>query len=345
MFFSNFSYYETKTKNGFLSRHSCDSTYTKDLPKNGDFVFPEMFTEQMTSLQNQLLKFLNVLFDNNFGFNETFFLLKEVPKEINAAHLLNWYKSLYFENAKLEKGTCVVDVKSNLDTTFSKSVYIKDEPLPQEAIDTFVFFASSSGKIYSSFGTKVKTDYVNICFPGKNIIIQVLKTGIFGKVILGEHQEENEKQDMMDSYSDLIKHTEKTKCEYLKITGRKVKPAMRALAEEFGFKSDDFKFDAYIIGKDTKPGRDPRYWTFGKDNEYGYERKSESVMVALIAKCEAPATIPQPEDTKECSKGVIVDVDYALREFTKTGNLKCAFESHPRQFGMCVKLLPKLIMN
>ena len=338
-FFSTFSYFENKTDYGYLSLYPSGPgkcQFTKALPQNSQSVFQI----EGASIYIQLNLFLKELKKNNFGFSDFFFLAKP-SDSYTASELVEWYKSLYYENGIMENGICKIQVKSTVDNTFSKCCYLKDTPLPQEALDTFVFFCNDKGNIYTALGTKRKAPSVTISFVADQI--NVLKVGLFGTVILGEHLEAFEKKEMNEAFAAFQLHQKKTSQNVMKIASRNVKPSMRALAEEFGIRSDEFNFDTYIVGKDTRDGRDPRYWTFGNQNQYGYQRQSESLMVAMLSHCDAPTEIPEPLDIDECSKGVIVSVENALKEFTETGKLKCAFPSHPVQFGMCVAELPNMI--
>jgi hypothetical protein len=86
------------------------------------------------------------------------------------------------------------------------------------------------------------------------------------------------------------------------------------------------------VGKDDTEGRDIRYWTFG---EFGYKRNSFSYTVRVDISGKPPMSIPEPTDTKECSKGVIITYDEAMREFKKGGKYPSAFPSHVRQLRMC----------
>jgi len=338
-FFSTFSYFEHKTDDGYLSLYPSGPgkcQFTKSIPQNEQKVFHIVGDD----VYHQFSLFLCELNKNNFGFSDFFFLVKPSDSYI-ASDLIDWYKSLYYENGILDNGICKIQIKSFLDPLFSKCCYLKDTPLPQEALDTFVFFCNDTGNIYTALGTKRKAPLITIGFVADQI--SVLKIGMFGTVILGEHLEASEKKEMNEAFAAFQLHQKNTGMNVMKIASRNVKPSMRTLAEEFGLESEQFNFDTYIIGKDTRDGRDPRYWTFGNKNQYGYQRPSESLMVAMISKCKIPSEIPDPLDIEECSKGVIVSVDYALKEFSETGKLKCAFPSHPIQFGMCVVELPNMI--
>jgi hypothetical protein len=338
-FFSTFSYFENKTDIGYLSLYPSGPgkcKYTGQIPTNGESVFQI----QTNDIYRQLNLFLNELKKNNFGFSDFFFLASQ-SDSYTASELIEWYKSLYYHNGIQENGICKIQIKSLLDSSFQKTCYLKDTPLPQEALDTFVFFCNQKGNIYTALGTKRKAPLVTVSFVADQI--SLLKVGMFGTVILGEHLEPAEKKEMNDAFVSFQENQKNTGKNVMKIETRQMKPSMRALAEEFGFTSGQFDFDTYIIGKDARDGRDPRYWTFGNQNQYGYKRQSESLMVALISHCDIPTEIPEPQDIDECSKGVIVSVDYALREFSETGNLQCAFPSHPVQFRMCVNELPNMI--
>lgn len=338
-FFSTFSYFENRTDRGFLSLFPSGPGkcyYTGEIPTNGESVFQI----QTNDIYLQLKLFLNELKKNNFGFSDFFFLMPQSELYI-ASEIIEWYKSLYYTDGITQNGICKIQIKSLLDSSFQISCYLKDTSLPQEALDTFVFFCDSEKNIYTALGTKRKAPIVTINFVDDQICI--LKIGMFGTVILGEHLEPAEKKEMNDAFASFQEHQQKTKKNVMKVQTRQMKPSMRTLVEEFGFRSDQFDFDTYIIGKDNRDGRDPRYWTFGKQNQYGYKRQSESLMVSLISHCEIPTEIPDPIDIDECSKGVIVSIDYALKEFNETGKLQCAFPSHPIQFKMCVNELSNMI--
>jgi hypothetical protein len=334
-FFSTFSYFENKTDAGYLSKYPSGPgkcKFTGSIPANGTAVF-KITTP---NLYQHLINFLYALKQNEFGFSDFFFLAQQNDTNTyTGRELIEWYQSLYFENGVIENDICKIQIKSNLTSTFSTTCYLKDTPLPQEALDTLVFFCNTS--TYTALGNKRKSESVSVHFISD--VISLLNVGMHGTVILGEHLEANEKKEMNSAFDAYRENEKKTGKQYMRISDRAVKPAMRALAEEFGFHSTDFNFETYIVGKDTQDGRDPRYWTFGNSGEYGYKRHSESLMVALLAKCEIPTEIPDPEDLSECSKGVIVPVEYALSEFSTTGHLKCAFPSHPRQLRLCVERL------
>jgi hypothetical protein len=345
--FSGFSYFEVSTPYGYLSAYPSGPNkcvYTKPIPtgKVLDLSHPDVY--------KHLSSFLNSLKENNFGFSDFFFFAK-APNAYSATELIEFYRSLEFGQGVMENDICKIQIKSSVDSSFSKTCYLKDTSLPQEALDTFVFFADNTpnkvlefkGKKYDSslsvvLGTKRRSDSITVSFVADSITL--LKTGIFGTVILGEHLENHEKAEMNSAYTSYLECIKSGK-NYYKLPQRSVKAALRNVAEELGFTSE-FTFDAYLVGKDTLDGRDPRYWTFGSSNEFGYKRKSESVMVALVARCAAPSELPDPQDRIECDKGIIVPMQYALGEFSTTGQLKCAFASHPRQLKYCYSKISDL---
>jgi hypothetical protein len=337
-FFSTFSYFENKVEDGYLSLFpSTKCKFTKEIPANGKKVFQINNDNQFYQKFNY---FLQELKKNNFGFNDFFFLLK-YSETYSAQEIIEFYKSLYYSNGIIENEICKIEIKSNILDSYCNICYLKDTSLPQEALDTFVFFCNDSKQIYTALGNKRKSDLISINFVSDKI--NLLKTSLYGTVIIGEHLEQNEKKEINESFNLFELHKKIKGQNYMKLNSRDAKPSMRALAEEFGLESNQFNFDTYIIGKDTRDNRDPRYWTFGNKNEYGYQRKSESLMIILISKCNIPSEIPDPQDIEECSKGVIVSVDYALKEFSETGKLKCAFPSHPVQFKMCTTIINDII--
>ena len=147
---------------------------------------------------------------------------------------------------------------------------------------------------------------------------------------------------MNDTYFRYLKNRDETGHQILKLDTKSSSAPIRSLLEELGF-VPTAEFTPYMIGKDTTPGRDERYWEDVFEGvRYGYKHKSSSLMVAFVGPLQQ-VELGEPRDTYECSKGQIVELDYALREFRVGGKLDCAFTSHSRMLGDAVKLLPELM--
>jgi hypothetical protein len=332
------SYYETITQNGFLSLFPpgpSQCKYTKPLPQDGSNVFDY---PDFQDFEKQLYQFICALVDENFGLKDFIFLMNVYSSEISSKEIYDFYQSLYYKSSIIDKDICVATIASKIDSAYEKKVYLKDTTAPQEALDTFIFL-KDEGTIYTILGTKRKSPTMTITFTA-NRSLSVLEIGLFGSVICGEHLELNEKAEMNSNWFQFLKNREETGRDYFELNKKKVSSSIRGLLEELAFTPDE-SFTPYIVGKDIIPGRDGRYWKFGKDEKYGYKRPSGSIMIAFVGHCKAPE-LDEPLDTYECSKGSVVELEYALREFNVDGKLNCAFPSHPRMLQNVTKILPQL---
>jgi hypothetical protein len=241
----------------------------------------------------------------------------------------------------MENNICVATIGSTIDKSFSKKVFLRDITDPQAALDTFIFL-EDSGTIYTILGTKRKTPNIHITFSDSRTL-DVLETGLFGTIICGEHLEVNEKAQMTSNYFNYLKNQEETDRNYFKLDSKNVSAAIRGTLEELAF-TPPSDFTPYIVGRDVQPGRDKRYWPFGTHNKFGYKRPSESTMIAFVGHCTKP-DLKEPLDIYECTKGKVVDLEYALNEFRVGGALDCAFPSHPRMLQTVVKELPGMFAS
>lgn len=341
--FSSFSYFEnvvdSASANAYISIFPSGNklcTYKQNLPVDGTKVFN--IDLSLPEFESQFYDFLAALVQNKFGLSDFMYFMKSFSPEMTAQTFYDWYSSLYYKSSSLENNVCVSIIGSMMDDTFSKKTYLKDITAPQEALDTFIFL-EDKGTIYTILGTKRKTESINVSFSdGRSITI--LQTGLFGSVICGEHLEAHEKAQMNSNWFLYKRHHEESGLNYLKLDQKSVSGAIRGLLEELKFTPSE-NFTPYIVGKDTLPARDARYWVFGDNNQYGYKRPSESTMIAFVGHCAKPE-LDEPLDTYECSKGSVVDLEYALREFRVGGQLDCAFPSHPRMLSNVAKMLPDL---
>lgn len=331
--FKNLSYFEFKAQIALdtiyvsaFPTNRCEE-YCGQLPRESDVVFKHCTIEHLKA-------FMEVLVQNNFGMSDFLWFLKDIQPEMSAQSIIDWMHSLQYSQIVKKDRVYEAMIVSTLDASFSKKVYIKGSSLPQEALDTVVLFTGGK-QLMTLIGAKAKSPLIKIQFPGETI--QVLKVGLFGNVIVGEHLEASEKS-MMQSMYETFEKSGKTS---MKLNKKQGSPATRAIMEETGFViSTEFSAQPYLIGKDNDKGRDPRYWTFG---EYGYERISETTLIAMVFDTDAPKVIPEPLDFEECSKSQIVSFEYALREFRENGKLAPAFKAHPKLLQMCAKVLPDII--
>lgn len=335
-FFKNLSYFEFKAPIAldtiYVSAYPTNrcEEYRGQLPRESDSVFKHCTIENLKS-------FLEALVQNNFGLSDFLWFLKDIQSEMSAQFIVDWMNSLQYSQIVKKERMYEAMIVSTIDPSFSKKVYIKGSSLPQEALDTVVLFTGGK-QLMTLIGAKAKSPLIQIQFPGEtNQVLQVLKVGLFGNVIVGEHLEASEKSMMQSMYDEFQKAGKSS----MKLNKKQGSPATRAIMEETGFViSTEFSAQPYLIGKDNDKGRDPRYWTFG---EYGYERNSETTLIAMVFDTDAPKVIPEPLDFEECTKSQIVSLEYALREFCENGKLAPAFKAHPKLLQMCVKVLPDII--
>jgi ADP-ribose pyrophosphatase YjhB (NUDIX family) len=195
-------------------------------------------------------------------------------------------------------------------------------------------FIGTDGKIMTVIGKKAKAPSVKIQFESGSV--SVLKVGLHGDTIVGEHIEPAEKAGLFASLAAFTA----SGAPFLELNEKAAGAAIRAMAEESGLKIER-NARYFMIGEDTKDGRDPRYWKCG--TLYGYPRKSRSVMIVVVLQCEMPANMPDPLDRVECDKARILPFDFVLKEFHKEGKLKPAFDAHVRQLQAVASVLPEIM--
>jgi hypothetical protein len=328
--FKNFSYLEFVDekygKSMYVSAYPTTKCIEYDgiLPKESEKIFGDINCDQ-------LKQYLDVLVKNSFGLLDFIWFLKDIRETMELKNIVDWLNSLQYSSIVKKDNLYEGLITSSIDSSYSRKIYIKGSSLPQEALDTVIFFKGK--KIMTLIGTKKKSPIIKINFNQDNSCIEIMKQSLYGNVIIGEHLEQSEKK----LINDLISDFEKTGKTYMKLTEKQGTPSIRAIVEETGFVVDD-KFNAvpYLIGRDSEPGRDPRYWTY---DGFGYERDSETIVIAMVFDMDIPNIIPEPLDSTECDKSQIVLLDYALREFKIGGRLHPAFLSHPKLLKMCSKIL------
>ena len=325
--FKNISYFEfIDAGNKYVSMFpSTKTTYSTPMPKLFDTVFNASLKDE-----DQFLHLLYAMKKNNFGFLDFFwFLPLPVNKVYSDSEIVIAIKSLYYEPLSRTPNYGVANIKSSLYKDFEKKVYIKDTSLPQEAIDTIpLFINTETNTQYVALGYKKKSDDISVLFRNATKIT-VLSVGIYGYVLYGEHLEPSEKAAMED-----VEKTAVGKYPY-QIKDKQVSPALRCLLEEGGFNLTSKDCKCYYLGKDFHEARDSRYWTFGDDVIFGYNRPSFSHTVCVVIEGNPPKELNEPKDTDECSKGILITKEEALKEFNVNGKYPPAFSSHVRQLRMC----------
>lgn len=315
---ANLSYFEFINYSGeYVSMFpSNKTTFTGTLPTFQQPVFKDFIQE--LNLTNRLI----AMKENNLGFLDYFwFIPKTKDNNYTPQYIVDMMSSLYYEPVQSTPHYGGVKIRSSLDPTFEKVAYIKDNSLPQEAVDVIPIFTDESmGDKFVFLGYKKKSDTVNVNS------LTLLSVGIYGYVIFGEHLEPSEKAKME------LNHSQADGKYPFSMNDKQISPVLRTLLEEGGFALSTTDCKCMYVGKDDTEGRDIRYWTFG---EFGYKRNSFSYTVRVDISGKPPMCIPEPTDTKECSKGVIITYDEAMREFKEGGKYPSAFPSHVRQLRMC----------
>ena len=329
------SYFEIKFGNAFASLFPTTATTYTGAPLEGK-LFPKLASVSDSDALQQFHSFLDCLRRKEFGLTDVFWFLPARLTEgsVSAADIISWMRSLYIGSFSLEKGLGVILIKSEADPTFEKKAYAHDESLPQEALDTPAMFIGADGKIMTVIGKKTKAPTVKVQF--ETGFVPVLKVGLHGDVIVGEHIEPAEKAGLFAALADFTASGKR----FLELNEKAAGAAMRALAEEAGLLIQG-SARYFMIGEDSKDGRDPRYWKCGK--LYGYPRKSRSVMIVVVLQCEMPANMTDPLDRVECDKARILPFDFVLKEFHKEGKLKPAFDAHVRQLQAVASVLPEIV--
>ena len=321
---AQFSYFEFINSSGkYVSLFpSNKTTFSGSLPNLETPVFED--------LEIDMFNLLNAMEKINLGFLDYFwFIPSSKDNTYTEKYILTAMKSLYYEPVSTTAHYGLVKIRSYLHPEFVKTAYIKDNSLPQEAVDVIpVFTDDSMGDRFVVLGYKKKSDNVTVTFEDKEPIT-MLSVGIYGHVIFGEHLETSEKAKM-----EMIHATANGNYPF-SINDKEISPVLRTLLEEGGFALSANQCKCKYVGMDNVKGRDIRYGTFGEGGMFGYERTSFSYTVRVDISGKPPMSVPEPVDTKECSKGVIITYEEAMREFKEGGKYPPAFPSHCRQLRMC----------
>jgi hypothetical protein len=319
----------------FVSLFPTTATTYTGAPLDGP-MFPQLEGVSDADAVHQLRSFVDSLRRKDFGLTDVFwFLSQALQQDTTGQAIIGWMRSLYIASYAMEKGLGVITIKSEADATFEKKAYAHDESLPQEALDTPAVLVGDDGKIMMVLGKKAKAPVTAINFPEGPI--SLLKVGLYGSVIVGEHIEPAEKAGLFAA----LDRFKQSGAPFLELAQKAAGAAVRALAEESGIQLGDGAARYFMIGEDTQDGRDPRYWKCG--SLYGYPRKSRSVMIVVVLTCQMPAEMPDPIDRVECEKASLFPLDFVLHAFHRDGKLKPAFDAHVRQLSAVAKVLPAIV--
>lgn len=335
--FSYFEFYEAG-RDVFVSLFKTTKTSfcAEKMPKSGERVFPNIpddafWYKQLVALQK-----------NNFGFHDTFWFL---PRRNNYTldDIKEWMSSLVYEpttNVTEAYGECRITSTIQLDPPFSLTVYVKYDPLPQEAIDVIPLFKGTDNEYYVVLGQKKKSDTVSVELRGRTL--SLLSVGLYGKVILGEHLEDGEKKRMEE-----IRTQFRNKA--IKMKSKDVSPVIRTLLEEGGFQMSSLEVDCYYVHFDNRPGRDPRYTVYNRNGDdqnemFGYFRESSSDTVVVLMSGDVPKELPNPTDTIECDKPIVLKAKDAIRLLTGVDErFTPAFWSHVIQ--LCIAMNSDVVLS
>ena len=323
MIFKNLGYVE------FILPHNDDKIYvdrfTSDKTETVSFNPHEKFIQvfeniDKTSFFSDLYSFIDSLNSIQGNFFD-FFWFMPVAEKYRAEFIFDWMSSLVLNTEE----SCLT---TPLHTSFRMNVFVKKTSLPGQAIDAPPIFRTSSQQKFVALGYKNKPPPFSVEFLYATIPVG----GLSGYIILGEHLERSEVARMDELYEAFKQLPESQK--YIELNTHNASPAYRTLMEEGGFKIVNSK--ALYVGKDDTPGRDARYWTF---QDFGYERISQSHMVCVIVDGDPPENMPDPEDTFECSKCVILSEEVILKEFRVGGLYPPAFPAHVNQLKHCLSMM------
>lgn len=309
----------------------------------GSYLFPALCvrctkTERKPFI-DELAKHLRELSTNSFMFVDFYWfvalqraggVISPESIVIDIDNLYTWLSSLYiysnFDDYTSPHHTKYV-IRSTQDWEFSMECYKTLDSLPQEAIDSIPVCRDANG-LRVVLGRRAANPPVIVKNGDEEIVI----AGKPGYVLYGEHLLPEKKREIETLYSAFL-DSGKTS---MKISEQAASEALRAIYEEGGLVVDG-QVEAYMLKKDGAPGRDLRYWKYGN---YGYERVSSSYNILLVI--PTIDKLPQPVDTAECQKGVIVSENTARQEFCQGGKFEPVFPSHVRQLALALDEANKL---
>ena len=321
----NLSYFEFQDHDGnYVSRFPSGKTSVGSIPtdirlfpdfeRNGDHIFDHLKT----------------LSENSFSFTDIYWFLKP-STEYNWYDIVSWMHSLYYKSEFVSTPThikCVI--MSTIDPNFNLVCYRTSTSLPQEAIDS-IPICKVDNDFRVVLGRRASNPPVIVNFPTTKISIQTKP----GYVLYGEHLLPEKKKQIEELYTSFLECGRSS----MQLTEQNASEALRAIYEEGGLIFDG-NVKAYMLPKDSEPGRDLRYWLYGSSQQYGYKRVSMSYNVLLLI--PTIDTLPEPIDTNECQKGIIVSEKTARKEFCIGGSLEPVFPCHSRQLINALNIVKTL---
>jgi hypothetical protein len=316
----------------FVSLFKTDKTafYPKTMPKSGEMVFD---LSPKIELNMYLAENILALADNNFGFSDFFWFMKK-QDSYSLEEIVHWMRSLYYSNTdeELTDHYGVATLKSTADPSFALKVYVKSQPLPQEAIDVIpIFIDEKTKEQFVVLATKRKSNPVHITLPGPESV-DVLSVGKFGKTLLGEHLEESEKKRMTEIRNEFASNGGKP----IQMKKKDISSVLRTLYEEGGFVLSADSCDIRYVHTDDAQGRDDRYRSYSRKSGgivFGYTRDSVSDTVVVLMKGAVPEKLPEPHDLIECETPVIMKVDDVFQLLSKK-EISFAFPAHMAQLSI-----------
>lgn len=328
-FFSNLSYYEFCTKDGFISRFPSGSTVcTKPLKSpirisTTEYAWYDKFDEYFTTLAT-----------NNLGIFDIFWWLPDISTTVcNPQTLLRYISNTLVIPLEVCQKHQKVKIVNTLVPGFEIDAYFTTNSLPGEAIDVVPVFVDGFEQ-YTAIGRKKESPRIGVTLSSGKVI-RVLTVGIYGNVIFGEHLNPDEKASLNNLRDEFFSRNQQKP---VVIDGsHEPSSAIRTLAEEFGLKNLRCARSGYVDYSITlpteQPCRDPRYGIVGP---YGYGRISIAHTLCCIFECSPPSD-PIPLDMEECDKPRIVLLRDAVENFKAGMKYSPAFPSHEFQFAKAAK--------
>ncbi len=348
--FSHFSYYEACSGSHYASMFPSVNTTQFHGKTIGFKIFDEPnFTE------SDLKVYLQYLISMNFGFKDCLSWL--LPPDVSSQNVFNAHELCAHLNT-LE--IIHIDTDSDVYATLATSaspifttpfvIRLTNESSPQKAIDTIPCYVHET-KVITTVGYKKKSQTVDVVFQDGDVL-HVLNIGIFGYINgAGEHV--NARQEGVLINECIAEHRATINNDDIVALYKDVAIANRGLIEEVGLDvahGAHAKF--FIFGISDKIGRDLRYVSHqyvsersGKTFNFGYDRSSESILIASIIKCSPPDFLPDPSDVEEMEVGKarLVPLEELATEFKIGGKFQPAFPEHANQLAMLVKKMHLMI--
>ena len=322
------SYFEFQREDGdFVSRFPSEKTTSGAVIVAEDSEKSWVFSKPMPT-ETDVYDHLTALVENRLLFSDFYWFMKP-STSYTATEIIHWLGSLYFDSPSVTAYHVKYVIRSVIDPTFEMPAHKTAASLPQEAIDS-IPVCRTDKSVRVLLGRRAANPPVVVTFSKMPSLC--IKNDD-GYILYGEHLLPEKKKQIEQSYVSFLAGDSP----YLEISEQDASEALRAVYEEGGLQLSG-KVKAYMLEKDSAPGRDIRYWTFmSKTNHYGYERKSSSFNVLLII--PTIDSLPEPIDTIECQKGVILSKDIINSEFRVGGQYNPVFPSHVRQLKNALNIV------